>query len=263
MQRASGIVADVHLATASTGVRRWRAAGVNAADNLAIAGTLGDEVQLLARHQLRSQPGVLEKERKLPGAQQDSELEARDQFQLVQTAVALDVVEECLLKGHHGLRLGTHLVFAQRELTQRVQHSGAINLLRTPRRAGQTRYAGPDRSRSQCKVVSTELQQPDQLIRHQVHMRGDRTAGRTLATLVAVRDLAARERLNARGLRDSARRFHGSSTNTLCRILRFAVTGGTSSRIAGHTPDVWSFHAVGRKRIRGRFSRGGADADAR
>ncbi len=42
-------------------------------------------MQLLARHQLRSQSGVLEKERKLPGARQDSELEARNQFQLVQT----------------------------------------------------------------------------------------------------------------------------------------------------------------------------------
>jgi hypothetical protein len=120
-------------------------------------------------------------------------LEHPDQLDLAQPTVTPNIVQKSLLEQHRPASLlGSHVPF-DGHLPQRIEHAGAVDRLRASRRACRTRNAFPDRLAPKRAIEPAHLNQPDQLIRQQVHLVGHRTSGRAFAALITIGNLQMRK----------------------------------------------------------------------
>jgi len=115
-----------------------------------------------------------------------------DQGELRHATVALDGFKECLVERQNFLLLRRGLLPVVGHLAERIHHGGRIQFFRTALSAGQAAGATPEGRAPEEFLLGrriADLNQPHDLVRHQIHVPGHGAAGGALAALVTLCDV--------------------------------------------------------------------------
>jgi hypothetical protein len=182
------------------GILRRRAFFKDPPHDGAISNSLAEKVEFLSFHKLGRQQGVLDEHWNASVLEERPGLELADEFDLAEPAISPDVVEKRLLEDDGAKPLfGSDAAFDGR-LPQGIDHAGTIDGLRATGRTSHTGNALPDRFAAQGAIEPTDLDEPHELVRKDVHVLGQGAASRTLAALVAIANVGPDERVSRSGV---------------------------------------------------------------